>query len=138
MHCLPFCWGLLVPAIHLMFGLPDESDQQLIETAQQINQLPISNVKLHNLHVLTNTPLEQMYNKQLFNPVELNEYSRRVILFLRHLSPDVAIQRLTAVANRWDELVAPEWTKEKRRPAQYIEDEMARLNVYQGDLTINE
>lgn len=119
--------------IHLMFGLPDETDQQLIATAQRINQLPISNVKLHNLHVLTNTALEQMYHNGSFIPIELDEYCRRVILFLRHLSPDIAIQRLTAVANRWDELVAPQWTKEKRRPAQYIEDEMARLDVYQGD-----
>lgn len=120
--------------IHLMFGLPNETNEQLIKTAKIINDLPISNVKLHNLHVLTNTPLEDLYHRKLFTPIELEEYSERVILFLRHLSPDIAIQRLTAVANRWDELVAPMWTKEKRRPAQYIEDKMASMNVFQGDL----
>jgi len=123
--------------IHLMFGLPGETDMQLIKTAEQINRLPINNVKLHNLHVLKNTPLEKLYRKGEFSPTELEEYSRRVILFLRHLSPEIAIQRLTAVASRWDELVAPIWTREKRRPAQLIENLMKEQNVFQGDLCLS-
>ncbi len=39
--------------IHLMFGLPGETDQELIETAQILNELPVNNVKLNNLHVLS-------------------------------------------------------------------------------------
>jgi len=124
--------------IHLMFGLPNETDQQLISTARLINKLPITNVKLHNLHVLKNTPLATMYQQKEFIPIELEEYARRVILFLQHLSPKVAINRLTAVANRWDELVAPPWAKEKLRPVQFIEDQMALLNVFQGDKYILE
>lgn len=42
--------------IHLMFGLPGESDSSIVETAQRVNSLPLDNVKLHNLHVLKNTP----------------------------------------------------------------------------------
>ncbi len=123
----------LKSGVHLMFGLPDETDEQLMETAKLINSLPIDTVKLHNLHVLAKTPLADLYHQNKFVPIGLEEYARRVILFLQHLSPYVAIDRLTAVANRWDELVAPPWAKEKMRPVQYIEDQMAGLNVYQGD-----
>jgi len=121
-------------SIHLIFGLPNETDEEIIETAKIINRLPVSGVKLHNLHVLKNTPLELMYQQGRFDPISLEEYARRVILFLRHLSPHIAIQRLTAVASRWDELVAPQWVKEKRRPSQFIEDHLAELNYRQGDL----
>lgn len=121
-------------SIHLIFGLPNESDDNIVETARIVNQLPISSVKLHNLHVLKNTPLEQMYHQKQFTPISLEEYGRRVILFLRHLAPHIAIQRLTAVASRWDELVAPEWVKEKRRPSQWIEDQLAAGDFYQGEL----
>jgi len=121
-------------SIHLMFGLPNETDEEIIQTAKIINDLPISAVKLHNLHVLKNTPLEYMYQQKEFEPVSLEEYSRRVILFLQYLSPRIAIQRLTAVASRWDELVAPEWVKEKRRPSQYIEDQLAANEHWQGEL----
>ena len=122
--------------VHLMFGLPGETDDELIATAQQLNELPISNVKLHNLHVLRNTPLELMHSAGKFQPIELEEYSRRVALFLRHLSPGIAVQRLAAVASRWDELVAPQWTKEKLRPSSFIEQQMNVAGVKQGDLVM--
>ncbi len=119
--------------IHLMFGLPNESNKRIIETAKQVNCLPISNVKLHNLHVLKNTPLESMYNAGEFTPVELDEYAEKVILFLRHLSPDISVQRLAALANRWDELVAPDWTRQKMPPIEYIEGLMKERGIFQGD-----
>lgn len=120
--------------IHLMFGLPNETDEEIIQTAQILNDLPISNVKLHNLHVLINTPLAEMYQQGQFQPVELQVYIDKVILFLQHLSPSIAVQRLAAVASRWDELIAPQWTKEKMRPTQMIADQMLARSVFQGSL----
>ncbi|MDX2507077.1 MAG: TIGR01212 family radical SAM protein [Gammaproteobacteria bacterium] len=118
--------------VHLIFGLPDETDEEIIQTAQIINELPVSNVKLHNLHVLTKTPLAEMYQQGKFLPVELDVYIEKVTLFLQHLSPTVAVQRLAAVASRWDELIAPEWTREKMRPTQKIEDRLNELDIWQG------
>ena len=120
--------------IHLIFGLPDETNDEIIETAHILNQLPVSNVKLHNLHVLKNTPLAELYQKGLFKPCELEEYIAKVSLFLQHLSPDIAVQRLAAVASRWDELIAPQWTKDKMRPTQMIEDYLKENNIWQGKL----
>ncbi len=120
--------------LHLMFGLPNEQEQEIVNTARLVNQLPVSNVKLHNLHVLANTPLERLYQRGEFRPLDLEQYARHVMLFLRHLSPNIAVQRLAAVANRWDELVAPSWTREKMRPSQYIEQQMLLSGFRQGDL----
>ena len=120
--------------IHLIFGLPNESSEQLIETARIINQLPISNVKLHNLHVLSNTTLAEMFARDEFVPDELDVYADKVILFLRHLSPLIAVQRLAAIANRWDELIAPKWTSKKMGPLDFIENRMREAGYFQGDL----
>ncbi len=120
--------------IHLIFGLPDETDEEIIETAHILNKLPISNVKLHNLHVLKNTLLAEIYEKCQFKPCELEDYIEKITLFLQHLSPDIAVQRLTAVASRWDELIAPQWTKEKMRSTQMIEDHLKESGSYQGQL----
>jgi hypothetical protein len=119
--------------VHLIFGLPSDSPQRLIETALIINQLPVSNVKLHNLHVLKNTTLAQMYHNNLFQPDELDAYADKVIIFLRHLSPTVAVQRLAAVASRRDELIAPKWTGQKMQSIDYIENKMKQLGYLQGD-----
>ncbi len=118
--------------IHLIFGLPAETDSEIVEAANTINNLPVGNVKLHNLHVLANTPLEDLYRKHLFKPVELDEYARKVVLFLEWLSPDIAVQRLAAFAGRWNDLVAPEWTGERLKPSQNIQERMKSGDTHQG------
>ena len=117
---------------HLIFGIPGESDQQLVEAANLLNELSVDGVKLHNLHVLKNTPLAEEYNAGNFSPIELPDYARRVVLFLENLDQRISIHRLSAVAPRWDELIAPEWSKEKMRPAQYIENLLAKRETWQG------
>lgn len=118
--------------IHLMFGNPGETDEQIIETAEIINHLPITNVKLHNLHVLKHTPLENLFERGEFTPIEREDYARRVRLFLQHLSPRVAIHRLAALSSRWDELVAPLWTRDKMGTHQYIIDTIRYDGSYQS------
>ena len=121
--------------IHLMFGMPGETNEQIIETAKIISDLPVTNVKLHNLHVLKQTPLEDIYYQGDFAPIEREAYAERVALFLQHLSPRIAIHRLAALSSRWEELVAPEWTARKMETHQYLIDYLRARQIYQGQLT---
>lgn len=118
--------------VHLIFGLPGETREQIVETAALINQLPVNNVKLHHLHVLKHTPLEQIYQRGEFEPISRKEYAERVKLFLQHLSPRISIQRLAAFASRWDELVAPDWTRDKMGTHQFIIDHIRSDFSYQS------
>lgn len=120
--------------IHLMFGLPNETDEDIITTAKTVSELPISDVKLHNLHVLTNTPLADLYKSGDFIPITFESYAQRVMLFLQHLRPNIAVHRLGAVASRWDELVAPEWARYKMEIFQNIVDLMKARGAFQGQL----
>jgi len=117
---------------HLMFGLPGETSAQLRHTAATLSAAGVHGVKLHNLHVLRNTGLEKRYRAGTFEPVSLEAYSEKVCDFLEHLSPDIAVHRLNAVASRWDQVVAPDWAREKMRPTQYILDELERRGLRQG------
>ncbi|HWU43666.1 MAG TPA: TIGR01212 family radical SAM protein [Bdellovibrio sp.] len=120
--------------IHLIFGNPNETDEDIVKTAEIVNTLPITNVKLHNMHVLKNTPLEEMYHRGEFQPIDRETYARRVEIFLQHLSPKFALHRLAAYSSRWDELVAPEWTKDKMGTHQYIIDQLRAKASYQSQL----
>ncbi len=129
--------------LHLMFGWPGETPGQVIEAAKICNDLPISNVKLHNLHVLKDTPLANLYFDNKFTPIELNEYAEFVVKFVENLRPDIAVHRLAALASRHDELIAPDWTKLKMQTFQSIIDKFKFHNSYQGkalipDLTASE
>ena len=118
--------------IHLMFGLPNESLNDIKESALICNDLPIDNVKLHNLHVLKNTPLEKDYHQGKFQPLTREEYTNYVIHFLKHLKPEIAVHRLMAVSSRRHELVAPAWTATRMESYQVILDEMKNRGAYQG------
>ena len=120
--------------IHLIFGLPQETKEQIINTALKINALPIDNVKLHNLHVLKNTPLETDYKKGLFKPISQKEYFLKVKIFLQHLNPDIAVHRLAALASRPHELIAPLWTGKKMEVYQNMIDYMKKEKAWQGQL----
>jgi radical SAM protein (TIGR01212 family) len=118
--------------IHLIFGSPGETDADIIESAQICSRLPISNVKLHHLHVLRNTPLEELYSKGLFTPIDFETYRHRVRLFLEHLSPEIYVQRLAAYSSRWSDLIAPEWTKTRMKTHQGIVDHMRENQSFQS------
>lgn len=118
--------------IHLIFGSPGETIDQVRETALRCNDLPITNVKLHNLHVLKNTELEKWYNEGSFQPIEFAEYSKKVETFLSHLHPRIAVHRLAAYASRWEELIAPQWTSHKMGAHQAIINSMRTNKIYQG------
>jgi radical SAM superfamily enzyme len=84
------------------------------------------------MHVLKNTPLEGMYHRGEFTPMDRETYTRRVELFLQHLSPKFAMHRLAAYSSRWDELVAPAWTKDKMGTHQYIIDQLRARKSFQS------
>jgi len=118
--------------VHLIFGNPGETDEMMIEAARRVNLLPVQNVKLHHMHVLKGTPLADEYASGDFVPVDRETYFRRVGLFLRALRPDMAVHRLSALASRWDELVAPEWSARKMETYQGILDYMRVQGLQQG------
>lgn len=118
--------------LHFIFGHPGETVEHVIEQAKFASQLPIQNVKLHNLHILKHTKLEKYFEQGLFKPIELEEYSEKVAAFIAHLPQNIAIQRLSALSSRWEELIGPQWTMHKMTVFQSIIDFMNARKVYQG------
>lgn len=119
--------------IHLIFGWPDETHETIIATAKECNNLQVDNVKLHNLHVLENTPLADDFRSGNYEPLSIDEYAARVTLFLQHLDPNIFVHRLAAVASRGEEIVAPKWAGFRMQTHQFILDFMKAKSAYQGE-----
>jgi radical SAM protein (TIGR01212 family) len=118
--------------IHLIFGWPQETTQQIIESAEIVNSLPVRHVKLHHLHVLKKTELEKIYADGHCPVMTREEYAEKVRIFLQHLSPKIYVQRLAAYSSRWDELIAPDWTADKMGTHQAIIDHLRHHKSYQS------
>ncbi|SEL16033.1 TIGR01212 family radical SAM protein [Ruminococcus albus] len=118
--------------IHLINGLPSETADMMRESAQTVGQLDIHAVKLHLLHVLKGTVLADMYARGEFRTLERDEYIGIICDQLELLPPQIVIERLTGDGDR-NELIAPLWSRDKRRVLNGIDMEMSRRNAYQGD-----
>lgn len=118
--------------VHLIFGYPGEDLQEVYEAAQICNGLPIENVKIHNLHALEGTPLADLYKKGEFIPDSLELHAQKVGHFLSHLRPDIAVQRLAASVENPLQLVAPQWTLEKRKTQTAILQYLKAEQIWQG------
>lgn len=111
---------------HLIAGIPGEPANQLLRSARWLLARKVSSFKFHPLHVLRDTPLEEIYRQGDFTPLSLEEYSQRVTEVLREC-PGIVVQRLTADAHA-PYLVAPLWMEDKNQVLRSIE---ANLEAFQ-------
>jgi radical SAM protein (TIGR01212 family) len=116
---------------HVILGLPGESHEDMLATAHALARLPVEAVKIHNLYVVKNTPLEEMYRRGEAVMMERDEYVRLVCDFLERLPADRVIQRLSGDAPP-DYLVAPRWCLDKPALLRAIDEEMRRRESWQG------
>lgn len=119
--------------VHLMFGLPGESSDDMLRTVDAVAHLPIHAVKLHNLYVAKDTVLANLYRIGRYRPLDQDEYVDLVVQALERLPPTVVIDRLTAETTD-DYLVAPEWCKNKGETLRRIQQLLEQRETFQGRL----
>ncbi len=117
--------------IHIILGLPGESPADMLATADTLAALPVQGVKIHNLHVVRDTPLEKMFHAGTVRMLELQEYVQIVCDFLERLPATMVIHRLNGDAPP-AYLVAPEWCRDKPAILSAIHAELARRDSWQG------
>jgi radical SAM protein (TIGR01212 family) len=118
---------------HVILGLPGESREDMLATAETLAGLPVQGVKIHNLHVVRGTPLETMYRDGRVRMLERADYVRIVCDFLERLPPAMVIHRLNGDAPP-DYLVAPAWCLDKPALLEAIHIELERRDSWQGKL----
>ena len=95
-------------AAHLILGLPGETPEDMMDTADKIAKLPFSAVKMHHLLILKGTGLAK-------TPCPcLNEYEYAILLrdFLHRLPDGMLLMRLSSDAPE-DTILAPKWWMNK-------------------------
>lgn len=119
--------------VHLINGLPEESQEMMVENVKKINKLPIDAIKIHMLHLVNDSVMGQDYLKNPWSLLSLEEYVETVARQLRYLRPEIVIQRLTGDAKK-ENLIAPLWTLNKTNVLNSIDKYMAKHSYQQGDL----
>ena len=119
--------------VHVMNGLPFETVEDMKKTVRDLAPLPFHAVKIHMLHVLKGTALGEIYQAHPFEIISREEYIELVVDQLRHLPPEIVIERLTGDPVKED-LLAPSWVLNKTTILNDIDKLMRKMDVMQGDL----
>lgn len=117
--------------IHVIFGLPGEDREMMLETVKQIAKLAPDQVKIHLLHVIRGTRLAHIYERGEYTPMTMEDYVDTVAEALTYLPPDTVIGRLTGDGMQ-SELLAPEWSRKKTVVINNIDKKMFSDNLVQG------
>ncbi len=118
--------------VHIINGLPYETKEMMIDTVKYLNNLDIQGIKIHMLHILKNTDLYDMYEKEKFHVLSRDEYVSIVCEQLRYLREEIVINRITGDPKE-DDLVEPTWLIKKFGVLNEIDKYMAKYDIYQGD-----
>ena len=117
--------------VHIIFGLPGEDRETMLQTVKNVASLCPEQVKIHLLHVIKNTAMADMYLGGGYTPMTMEDYVDTVALALTYLPPDTVIGRLTGDGMQ-SELLAPDWSRKKTVVINNIDKKMFADNLWQG------
>lgn len=117
--------------VHVIFGLPGESGEDMLRTVEYLSEKDIQGVKFHLLHVMKGTPLEKVLESGNLRLMEMDEYIETVCTAVSMLPPHVVIHRLTGDAPR-ELLLGPMWSLKKWEVLNAIDRYFAENGLYQG------
>mgnify|MGYP000641888289 FL=1 len=109
--------------VHVILGLPNESENDMLETVKYVCESGANGIKLQLLHVIDGTDLAKDYEKGLFKTLEFDEYVNLIVKCVKIIPKDIVIHRLTGDGAKKD-LIAPLWSADKKRVLNAINKEL--------------
>lgn len=119
--------------LHIINGLPNETEDDMLQTINDIKDLHFHALKIHMLHIIEDTPLYDYYRKNPFKMLSKEAYIDIVIKQLELLPQHIIIERITGDPVR-EHLIAPEWLLNKTSLINDIDKTMVQRATYQGKL----
>lgn len=109
--------------VHLIIGLPGESQEEILQQADILSSLPISHLKLHQLQIMKGTKMAEEWQKHpdAFTHFSAEEYARLVAAFVRRLRPSIVLDRFAA-ASPSHLLLSPRWGLKPQEVQRMIEE----------------
>ena len=122
--------GLEVCA-HMINDLPTDDIADIIESAKLLSALELDQIKCHSLYILENTALGDSYKRGEFQPLSMEAFIERTIVFLEYLDPRIVVQRLIGRAPA-DRTLFCNWNTSWWKVQATIEEKMQQEARYQG------
>lgn len=121
---------------HFILGLPGETREMMVGACDEINALPLTSVKFHQLQLIKGTRMEKEFETcpEDFVRMDLPEYIDFMIDILERLRPDLLVERVAGeVPPRF--VGEPQWGLVRNQDIlRMLEKRMDERNALQGRL----
>ena len=96
--------------LHLIEGLPGETEEMMLQTIRRAVVLPIESLKLHHLQVIKDTPLARLIDEKKIDvkTFSVEEYIDLCIKIINLVPGNIAIERFLA-SSPPDKVIMPKW-----------------------------
>lgn len=96
--------------VHLIAGLPGESESDILATVDAVCRLPVESIKMHQLQVLRDTPLANMIDRGevMVEPYTCRQYLELCEKIVHRVPRNIAIDRFLSTAPP-EMVVMPKW-----------------------------
>jgi len=113
---------------HLIFGLPNETQEMMLETSKAAYEWGIDSVKYHPLYVVKRTALANEFTRGDFRPISEEEYLDVLVKSIEMKPANVHVQRVTAGIDD-DSLLAPTWCRNKNTQIKNINGALKKVGL---------
>lgn len=116
---------------HIIIGLPNETEQDILNSVRFAVNSGTDGIKLQLLHILKDTDLYEDYLKGNVQPLMLTEYTDLICKCIAIIPESVVIHRITGDAPK-ALLAEPKWSGDKKTVLNTINRELKKRNITQG------
>lgn len=120
---------------HIIIGLPNETQEDVLNTVDFSVKCGTDGVKLQLLHILKDTDLYEDYKRGIVKPLSLNEYMDILFSCIERIPKNIIIHRITGDAPK-KYLVEPLWSGDKKKVLNTINKEMEKRDIIQGKCSL--
>ncbi len=120
---------------HMILGLPGEGREQVLKQAEELSNLPLDTLKLHQLQLIRGTQMTREFFEKpedfhIFTP---EEYADLVVDYLERLNEGIAVERFTSQSPK-ELLVAPDWKMKNYEFVELVRRRLRERATWQGRL----
>ncbi len=113
---------------HVIFGLPGETEVDMLQTVKDIVNAKSDGIKITSLYILKNTDLATDYFSKKFEPIEMDEYFNLIEKALKIIPENMVIHRLTGDPPK-NLLIEPTWTTDKKRTLNMVNNLLSKIGL---------
>ena len=113
--------------LHLIMGLPGETEAMMMETIDKVNTLPVDTVKVHQLQLVKGTKMAKDVESGLYDIPRFTaeEYASICVKIVKRLRKDIAIERFVSQSPP-ELLIYPRWNLKNYQFTQLLNNKLAK------------